>query len=49
MMRTDSPIDSIKPEGENAIATSLECITYIDMNVVRAGVVEHPRQWEFCG
>jgi putative transposase len=26
-----------------------QCITYIDMNMVRAGVVEHPRQWEFCG
>jgi len=26
-----------------------QCITYIDMNKVRAGVVEHPTQWEFCG
>lgn len=26
-----------------------KCITYIDLNMVRAGVVEHPRQWEFCG
>ncbi|MDD4393912.1 MAG: transposase [Desulfobacterales bacterium] len=26
-----------------------QCITYIDMNMVRAGVVEHPVQWEFCG
>jgi putative transposase len=26
-----------------------QCITYIDMNMVRAGVVEHPSQWEFCG
>jgi putative transposase len=25
------------------------CITYIDLNMVRAGVVEHPQQWEFCG
>jgi len=25
------------------------CFTYIDMNMVRAGVVEHPKQWEFCG
>ena len=25
------------------------CLVYIDMNMVRAGVVEHPRQWEFCG
>jgi putative transposase len=26
-----------------------QCITYIDMNMVRAGVVERPAQWEFCG
>jgi putative transposase len=26
-----------------------QCITYIDMNMVRAAVVEHPNQWEFCG
>jgi putative transposase len=26
-----------------------KCITYIDLNMVRAGVVEHPSQWEFCG
>ena len=26
-----------------------QCTTYIDMNMVRAGVVEHPTQWEFCG
>jgi putative transposase len=26
-----------------------KCITYIDLNMVRAGVVEHPTQWEFCG
>jgi putative transposase len=26
-----------------------QCITYIDMNRVRAGVVQHPEQWEFCG
>ncbi len=25
------------------------CITYIDLNMVRAGVVGHPTQWEFCG
>ena len=23
-----------------------QCITYIDMNMVRAGVVEHPSKWE---
>ena len=26
-----------------------QCMTYIDMNMVRAGVVEHPKEWEFCG
>ncbi len=25
------------------------CLTYIDMNMVRAGVVSHPREWPFCG
>jgi putative transposase len=23
--------------------------TYIDLNMVRAGVAEHPCEWEFCG
>ncbi len=26
-----------------------QCIPYIDTNMVRAGVVEHPAQGEFCG
>ncbi len=25
------------------------CLIYIDLNMVRAGVVEHPRDWPFCG
>ena len=25
------------------------CLTYVDMNMVRAGVVRHPRDWPFCG
>jgi putative transposase len=25
------------------------CLTYIDMNMVRAGVVSHPREWPYCG
>ncbi len=25
------------------------CLTYIDMNMVRAGVVAHPREWPYCG
>ena len=25
------------------------CLVYIDMNMVRAGVVDHPSQWPFCG
>jgi putative transposase len=27
----------------------LECAVYIDLNMVRAGVVNHPAEWEFCG
>jgi len=26
-----------------------QCITYIDMNMVRAGVVSHPKEWTYCG
>ena len=26
-----------------------QCLVYIDLNMVRAGVVEHPSDWEFCG
>jgi len=25
------------------------CLVYIDLNMVRAGVVDHPRLWPFCG
>jgi putative transposase len=25
------------------------CMTYIDLNMVRAGVVGHPREWRWCG
>ncbi len=25
------------------------CFTYIDLNMVRAGVVDHPSQWPHCG
>lgn len=25
------------------------CIVYIDLNMVRAGVVKHPSEWPFCG
>ena len=35
-----------------AIETGLQlarCLTYIDMNMVRAGVVGHPRDWPWCG
>jgi putative transposase len=24
-------------------------MVYIDLNMVRAGVVDHPREWRFCG
>jgi len=26
-----------------------QCLKYIDLNMVRAGVVSHPSQWAFCG
>jgi hypothetical protein len=26
-----------------------KCMVYIDMNMVRAGVVKHPAEWLFCG
>ncbi len=27
----------------------MRCIVYIDLNMVRAGVVNHPSEWEFSG
>lgn len=27
----------------------VKCMVYIDMNMVRAGVVRHPAEWPFCG
>ena len=27
----------------------IQCIVYMDMNMVRAGVVGHPSEWESCG
>lgn len=27
----------------------LNCLRYVDMNMVRSGVVEHPEQWRWCG
>jgi len=27
----------------------IRCLVYIDLNMVRAGVVSHPSQWEFSG
>jgi putative transposase len=27
----------------------IQCMVYIDLNMVRAGVVEHPKDWEFGG
>ena len=26
-----------------------QCLVYIDLNMVRAGIVEHPPEWPFCG
>jgi putative transposase len=27
----------------------VQCLSYIDMNMVRANVVDHPDEWPFCG
>jgi len=27
----------------------LRCVVYIDMNMVRTGVVDHPEKWPYCG
>ena len=27
----------------------LNCLRYVDLNMVRAGVVSHPREWRWCG
>jgi hypothetical protein len=27
----------------------LNCIAYIDLNMVRAGIVQHPKEWKYCG
>jgi hypothetical protein len=42
--------------GDNFHATLVEegsylwrCLCYIELNMVRAGVVSHPREWEWVG
>lgn len=27
----------------------IQCLVYVDLNMVRAGVVSHPLEWPFCG
>ena len=27
----------------------IKCLVYVDLNMVRAGVVDHPSKWPFCG
>ena len=27
----------------------LNCLAYIDLNMVRAGIVKHPKDWKYCG
>ena len=27
----------------------VRCLVYIDLNMIRAGVVKHPSEWPFCG
>ena len=26
-----------------------KCLAYIDLNMVRAGIIDHPSQWQWCG
>ncbi len=33
-------------EGDDHL---VQCMVYIDTNMVRAGVVKHPKDWTFCG
>ena len=33
-------------EGDDHL---FRCMVYIDMNMVRTGIVSHPSEWEFCG
>ena len=33
-------------EGDSHLS---QCMVYIDLNMVRAGVVTHPSEWSFCG
>ncbi len=27
----------------------IRCLVYIDLNMVRTGMVDHPRDWKYCG
>jgi REP element-mobilizing transposase RayT len=33
-------------EGDSHL---VQCMVYVDLNMVRAGVVTHPSEWPFCG
>ena len=33
-------------EGDSHV---VQCMVYVDLNMVRAGVVTHPSEWPFCG
>jgi putative transposase len=33
-------------EGDSHL---IECMVYVDLNMVRAGVVDRPSDWPFCG
>ena len=34
---------------EAGLVEKLRCMAYIELNMVRAGAVKHPKDWEFCG
>ena len=42
----EHPFQCTLIEGQEHL---LNCLTYVDLNMVRAGVVKHPAQWRWCG
>ena len=41
--------DRYKATAVESDSHFLRCMIYIDLNMVRAGVVNHPKQWPHCG
>jgi len=41
--------DRYHATGVEADSHLIQCLVYVDLNMVRAGVVNHPSDWPFCG